>query len=260
MGQIPRDSDEPEDSCGLTASNVHSRRVDAREDDVWPNVYKVLDARRMLAIGRTLGIDNPRLLVTVRHVLAGLFLDQLRSMAGDPRRNDIRERRRKLNAISALVTSLHTAYRAALPDIMHDHVEADWHAPARWGPSHFQYDYEQLLDGTRTIQVICDDILQSAAFRQSENKGVGPKGLPAKLSDRPGSWAKEAFAIRLAGLFRAATGRAITVGNSQDTAFQKFAAECIDIFQESYRKLGNPFGVFVPPSRRDLNDARARHK
>lgn len=260
MGQVPGRDDDANETCGLTASNALSRRLRAREDEVWPDVYEALPASRLREIGTTLGIDDRRLLVTIRHMLAGAFLDQLRSIAGDPERTDIRERRGKLKAIASLAASLQAEYTAALPDIMTDHHEAAWHGPVRWGPSHFRYDYEQLLGKADEIERICEDILNSPAFNPRRDNGVGPTGLPAKLSDRPGSWAKEAFAIRLAEVFAAATGQAPTVSNSQDTAFQKFAALCVETFRAAYRDLGQPFGTFAPPSRRDLRDARARHK
>lgn len=260
MGQVPGrdvDADEPH---GLTPGNALSRRLRAREDEVWPEVYKTLPAKHMQRIGSLLGIVDARLLVAIRHMLVGVFLDQLRTMAGDGERDDVGDRRDKLKTISALAASLHEEYQAALTDIVTDHREAAWHGPVQWGPSHFRYDYEQLLGGVRAIERICADIMDSPAFNQKRNKGYGPTGLPAKLSDRPGSWAKEAFALRLARLFRSVTGRRPTVSGSQDTAFQKFTAACCDMFQRGYRDLGEPFGPFVPPSRRDLDDARARRK
>jgi hypothetical protein len=193
-------------------------------------------------------------------MLAGVFLDQLRSMSGDPERTDVRQRRAKLKTIAKLAASLQAEYAAALPDIMTDHHEADWHGSVRWGPSHFRSDYEQLVRSVGVVEQMCEDILDSPAFNQHRNGGYGPTGLPAALPGRSRSWAREAFAYRLAGLFKSATGRAPTVSGSQDTAFQKFAGQCSETFQQAYLSFGKPFGPFTPPGRRDLAAACARHK
>lgn len=260
MGQVPGRDDDADETCGLTASNALSRRLCARDDEVWPQVYKALPTEHIRDAGRSLGIEDPRLLVTLRHMLAGVFLDQLRSIAGDPAREGLRQRRRKLNTISSLIVSLEKQYCAALPDIRTDLQEADWHGSVQWGPSDFRYDYEQLLSGTQTIQQICQDILDSPAFNPRRNGGRGPTGLPATLPGRPGSHAREALAYRLSRLFHAATGQLPTTSGSQDTAFQKFANICSKIFQRGYLDLGKPFGPFSPPSRRDLRAVCARHK
>jgi hypothetical protein len=259
MGQVPAEHEDGEPH-GLTQGNALSRRTRAREDPVWPGVYKALPAHQLRVIGVALNVQEPRLLVTIRHMLAGVFLDQLRTIAGDPAREDVQQRRGEVEGIAVLAASLQSRYLAALSDIMKDHDEASLHSPVGWGPSHFRHDYERLLDDVHRIEQICEDILSSPAFNQGSNKGIGPTGLPAKLSGRSQSWTKEAFAHRLAGLFRSATGRAPTVSGSQDTSFQKFVAACVDIFQASYRELGEPFGPFVPPTRRHLTRAITRHK
>lgn len=260
MGQILGENDADSKVSSLTASNTFSRRLQARNDEVWPDVYRALPTSRMKAIGHHMGISDARQLVTVRHMLVGIFLDQLRAMAGDPVRSNVKERRKKLQSISDLAMSLRDEYEAALPDIMRDHHEADWHTSVQWGPSDHLYDYQHLLSGADVILRICDDILRSPGFNRQSSKEFGPTGLPAKLPEHYGSWAKTAFAFRLANLFVTATSRMPTVSNSQDSSFQKFAAECIDIFTREYGDLSKPFGEFAPPSRRQLREACARHK
>lgn len=260
MGQILGDDDSGNETIGLTPNNALSRRLRARDDEVWPEVYKAFPANRMYVMGELLGVTDKRQLVAVRHAFVGIFLDQLRTMAGDPVRSDVKERRKKLQMISKLASSLREAYEAALPDIMTDHREADWHSPVQWGPSHFRYDYEQLLSGADVIRQICEDILISPGFNTHRNGDFGPTGLPAYLPEHSGSWTKTAFARRLADMFHTATGRRPTVSNSQASAFQKFAAVCIDVFANSYAEIGKPFGAFAQPSSRQLREACARHK
>jgi hypothetical protein len=260
LGQVLGEHGDHDQPRGLTANDALSRRLRARDDDVWPDVYDALPGRRIKEVGRHIGVDDSRQLVAVRHMLARVLVDQLRTMAGDPVRRDVKDRRKKLQVISKLASSLRDEFEAALPDIMTDHQEADWHESVQWGPSYFRYDYEQLLCGAHVIEKVCADILESPAFNVHQNKGFGPTGLPAKLPNHPGSWAKTAFANRLARLFATASGRQPTVSNSQESSFQKFAAECIDVFAKAYGELEKPFGAFAPPSRRHLREACARHK
>lgn len=205
----------------------------------------------------SIGIDDPRMMVTVRDMLAGAFLDQLRSIAGDQRREDFSVRRGELQRIASLVAELSDLYQEALPDIMADHQEANWHGPTRWGPSHFQNDYARLLGDTEAIRNICSDILESPAFTARK---TGPTGLPAKLPDRLGTWSKEAFAIRLASIYYAATGVQPTLSGSQPTTFQRFAENCDELFQTGYHGILKPFGEISPLTIRDLRKACARYK
>ncbi|SLK07499.1 hypothetical protein [Novosphingobium mathurense] len=260
MGPLSGQADDAGEPCGLIPGNFLSCRPRARDDEVWPQVYKALPTDQIRKAGAQLGIDDPQLLVTLRHLLAGLFLDQLRSIAGDPARADLQTRRRQLQKISALISALETEYGNALPDIMTDLDEAAWHGPVQWGPSQFASDYADLLSDTQVIKQICHDILASPAFNPRRNSGRGPTNLPARLPGRPGSRAREALAYRLARLFHTATGRPPTTSGSQDTAFQKFAAISCAMFVSGYRDLGKPFGPFAPPSRRDLKAVCARYK
>ena len=254
---IPINDHEPDE---LTSGLQFNRRASAQRDAVWPDVYDALPASSMKRVSQAIELDDPRKLVTVRDMLAGAFLDQLRAIAADPERDDVSARREDLNQLIGLISRLRNKYGETLANIIKDHREADWHKPVSWGPSDYRYDYEQLLDGPAKIERICNDILQSPAFNLQKTKERGLTGLPAKLSDQSGTWAKEAFAIRLARIFWTVTGNLPTVSGSQATRFQRFAKVCDELFQKSYRKLDHPFGQIEPLTTRDLRKASRRYK
>lgn len=226
-----------------------------RSDQYMPDALNCLRAKELLHISDQLGGIAPRSLVDLRYHLANAFVNQVRTIRGDPIKPNRSVRRDALGRLAQKAKILRREVENNLPWMPAEHNEALFFGASgpAWSP--FAYDYAYLIEAIERLEAIAATILSVPPIGKGSTTSPFLPGFPSDRLYNPGTSARVAFARRMGQIYFDLTGKMPGVTKERDGPYQRMTGVASTVFLRAYKKIDEPFGVWRPPGRKDMQEA-----